>query len=54
MSALSSTYDGYTTQPGDGDFFSKCGEAKCCALIATRTDEGFVAKLKNDGSVGKA
>ena len=24
-------YDGYTTQPGDGDFFSKCREAKCCA-----------------------
>lgn len=41
-------YDGYTTQPGDGDFFSKCREAKCCAVIATQTYESFVAKLKND------
>jgi hypothetical protein len=41
-------YDGYTTQPGDGDFFSKCREAKCCAVIATQTYESFVAKLKNE------
>ena len=41
-------YDGYTTQPGDGDFFSKCREARCCAVIATQTYESFVAKLKNE------
>src|SRR6185295_17716183 len=41
-------YDGYTTQPGDGDFFSKCREAKCCAVIATQTYESVVAKLKNE------
>jgi hypothetical protein len=41
-------YDGYTTQPGDGDFFSKCREAQCCAVIATQTYESFVAKLKNE------
>jgi hypothetical protein len=41
-------YDGYTTQPGDGEFFSKCREAKCCAVIATQTYESFVAKLKNE------
>src|SRR6266545_1077019 len=41
-------YDGYTTQPGDGDFFSKCREAKCCAVIATQTYESFVAKLRNE------
>jgi len=41
-------YDGYTTQPGDGDFFSKCREAKCCSVIATQTYESFVAKLKNE------
>jgi hypothetical protein len=31
-----------------GDFFSKCREAKCCAVIATQTYESFVAKLKNE------
>jgi hypothetical protein len=41
-------YDGYTTQPGDGEFFSKCREAMCCAVIATQTYESFVAKLKNE------
>jgi len=41
-------YDGYTTQPGDGDFFSKCREAKCSAVIATQTYESFVAKLRNE------
>ena len=41
-------YDGYTTQPGDGEFFSKCREARCCAVIATQTYESFVAKLKNE------
>lgn len=41
-------YDGYTTQPGDGEFFSKCREALCCAVIATQTYESFVAKLKNE------
>jgi hypothetical protein len=41
-------YDGYTTQPGDGDFFSKCREARCCAVIATQTYESFVAKLRNE------
>src|SRR5437867_3560986 len=41
-------YDGYTTQPGDGDFFSKCREGKCCAVIATQTYESFVAKLRNE------
>jgi hypothetical protein len=41
-------YDGYTTQPGDGDFFSKCREAQCCSVIATQTYESFVAKLKNE------
>ena len=41
-------YDGYTTQPGDADFFSKCREARCCAVIATQTYESFVAKLRNE------
>ena len=41
-------YDGYTTQRGDGDFFSKCREAKCCTVIATQTYESFVAKLENE------
>ena len=41
-------YDGYTTQPGDGEFFAKCREARCCAVIATQTYESFVAKLKNE------
>ncbi|PYQ41685.1 MAG: hypothetical protein DMF77_15125 [Acidobacteria bacterium] len=36
------------TQPGDGEFFSKCREAMCCAVIATQTYESFVAKLKNE------
>src|SRR6266852_1232359 len=41
-------YDGYTTQPGNGDFFSKCREARCSAVIATQTYESFVAKLRNE------
>ena len=42
-SGFADEYDGYTTQPGDGDFFSKC-----CAVIATQTYGSFVAKLKNE------
>ena len=48
MFFVADEYDGYTTQPGDGDFFSKCREARCCAVIATQTYESFVAKLRNE------
>jgi hypothetical protein len=41
-------YDGYLTQPADGNFLSKCREARCCAIVATQSYESFVAKLRNE------
>jgi hypothetical protein len=39
---------GYRTQPVTANSFSKCREARCCAVIATQTYESFVAKLRNE------
>lgn len=41
-------YDGYVTQPADGNFLSKCREARCCSIIATQSYESFTAKLQNE------
>ena len=41
-------YDGYLTQPADGNFLSKCREARCCAIVATQSYESFVAKVRNE------
>ncbi len=41
-------YDGYVTQPADGNFLSKCREARCSAIIATQSYESFAAKLHDE------
>lgn len=41
-------YDGYVTQPADGNFLAKCREARCCSLIATQSYESFTAKLQDE------
>jgi hypothetical protein len=46
-------YDGYVTQPADGNFLSKCREARCCTIIATQSYESLVAKLRNEHVAGQ-
>jgi hypothetical protein len=41
-------YDGYVTQPADGNFLAKCREAKCCTIIATQSYESLVSKLRDE------
>jgi hypothetical protein len=41
-------YDGYVTQPADGNFLSKCREARCCTLVATQSYESFTARLHDE------
>ena len=41
-------YDGYVTQPADGNFLSKCREARCCSILATQSYESFAAKLHDE------
>lgn len=46
-------FDAYITQPGDGNYLSKCREAKSCSIIATQSYESIVAKLGNEHSAGQ-
>jgi len=41
-------YDQIVSQPADGDYLSKCREARTCTILLTQSYESIVAKLKNE------
>jgi len=41
-------YDALLTQPSDGQYLSKCREAKSCSILAVQSYESFAAKLRDE------